>query len=133
MMKYLQATRKIHMWLGLIVSVFLLIEAITGLLLAEPWLIGVNKAQSQNINLGADRQNKTPIANFNDGKAVDIPKQAPNHVTSLGFVKKLHQGIVGDQNFKWLADITAISIMILSFTGIYLSIPILRAKSKKRL
>lgn len=32
--------RQAHLWIGLITSIFLLVEAVTGLLLAEPWLIG---------------------------------------------------------------------------------------------
>jgi uncharacterized iron-regulated membrane protein len=32
--------RQAHLWIGLITSIFLLMEAVTGLLLAEPWLIG---------------------------------------------------------------------------------------------
>jgi hypothetical protein len=32
--------RQAHLWIGLITSIFLLVEAVTGLLLAEPWLTG---------------------------------------------------------------------------------------------
>ncbi len=32
--------RNLHLWIGLISSIFLLVEAVTGLLLSEPWLIG---------------------------------------------------------------------------------------------
>jgi hypothetical protein len=36
----MKKTRKTHLWIGLICSVFILIESITGLLMNEPWLIG---------------------------------------------------------------------------------------------
>lgn len=40
------AVRKIHLWVGLILAVFLVIEAITGLILAEPWLVGQSQINS---------------------------------------------------------------------------------------
>jgi len=35
--------RQLHLWIGLFTSFLILIEAVTGLLLTEPWLIGVDK------------------------------------------------------------------------------------------
>lgn len=33
-------SRQLHLWIGLICSVFILVQAITGLLMLEPWIIG---------------------------------------------------------------------------------------------
>ncbi|WP_312470078.1 PepSY-associated TM helix domain-containing protein [Neobacillus sp.] len=53
--------RKAHLWIGLIASVLIFIESVTGLLMNEPWLIG----QSQ-IEVG--RGNFQP-GQFNQGQA----------------------------------------------------------------
>lgn len=36
----MKKTRKLHLWIGLISSVFILIQSVTGLLISEPWLVG---------------------------------------------------------------------------------------------
>lgn len=41
----MKKTRKAHLWIGLIASVFIFIEALSGLLMNEPWLIGQTQAE----------------------------------------------------------------------------------------
>jgi hypothetical protein len=36
----MRKVRRAHLWIGLIASLFIFVEALTGLLLTEPWLIG---------------------------------------------------------------------------------------------
>ncbi|ETI67120.1 PepSY-associated TM helix domain-containing protein [Neobacillus vireti] len=48
----MKKTRRAHLWIGLIASVFIFIEALSGLLMNEPWLIG----QSQPVIGGGNFQ-----------------------------------------------------------------------------
>ncbi|MEH7156505.1 PepSY-associated TM helix domain-containing protein [Neobacillus drentensis] len=47
---YMRKTRKAHLWIGLICSIFILIESITGLLMNEPWLIGQTQMEGNRGN-----------------------------------------------------------------------------------
>ncbi|MEH7076645.1 PepSY-associated TM helix domain-containing protein [Neobacillus drentensis] len=47
---YMRKTRKAHLWIGLICSIFILIESVTGLLMNEPWLIGQTQMEGNRGN-----------------------------------------------------------------------------------
>jgi uncharacterized iron-regulated membrane protein len=51
-----QTARKIHLWVGLILSLVLLIEAVTGLILAETWITGQQR-KAQPLRSGVSLQN----------------------------------------------------------------------------
>lgn len=101
-------SRKIHMYIGLIFAIFILIEALTGLLLAEPGIVGQG----------------APPAEF---------QQGGHHppAGSFGLAKNFHKGIVGNMKVTWLVDLTAISLVLLTLTGVHMSISTLRTKVKK--
>src|SRR3954463_7086002 len=46
----MKKTRQAHLWIGLICSIFILMESITGLLMNEPWLIGQSSQTEQRGN-----------------------------------------------------------------------------------
>lgn len=46
----MKKTRKAHLWIGLICSIFILIESVTGLLMSEPWLIGQTQMEGNRGN-----------------------------------------------------------------------------------
>jgi len=46
----MKKTRKAHLWIGLICSIFILIESVTGLLMNEPWLIGQTQVEGNRVN-----------------------------------------------------------------------------------
>ncbi|WP_040205146.1 PepSY-associated TM helix domain-containing protein [Neobacillus jeddahensis] len=43
----MKKTRKAHLWIGLICSIFILMESITGLIMNEPWLIGQSQTEER--------------------------------------------------------------------------------------
>jgi uncharacterized iron-regulated membrane protein len=102
-MKYIKIMRNVHLWIGLVLSPFILIVTLTGLIQAEPWIIGVEKSQLH---------------------------QRFNEFNLFILTNMIHEGIIGTTDFRWIIDITAIGIIVLTFTGIYLSIPLI--KNKKR-
>ncbi|SMC79101.1 PepSY-associated TM helix domain-containing protein [Sporomusa malonica] len=119
-----------HMWIGLILAIVLLIEAVTGLILAEPWIVGQQgKPQMPQAS---------PQSNIEQGTApttrgVEPPfKPASNEFNAFGFAKGLHQGKVGGFELKWIVDFSAIGLIILTVTGVYLSIPILKVRRNRR-
>lgn len=128
-MKYLVTMRKVHLWLGLIVAIFLLIVAITGLILSEPGLIGAQARPD-------DHQVKQMVLPENSSTSQNVyvirsESQLAGDVSTLVFIKQLHQGIIYSKNFRWVIDLVAISIIALTLTGIYLSIPFLKVRFKK--
>ncbi|EIW21840.1 PepSY domain-containing protein [Pelosinus fermentans] len=137
-MKYFQVVRNLHLWLGLALTLFLLIEAVTGLILSEPTLIGAGKtAHVQHSHISTEERKIPTNMNQNftaedSRKAEEHAKQISGDVSSLVFIKQLHQGIINSQNFRWIVNVIAIGIIILTLTGLYLSIPLLKAQFKNK-
>jgi len=156
----MKKTRKAHLWIGLICSVFILIESITGLLMNEPWLIGQtqmegNKGnfQSGQFNRGAMQQGATTDSSQAAGQTPgQTPGQAGTNVPSqfqgrpeargiegeagtgsiTSIIRGLHEGKIGTINVKWLVDLVAIALIFLTISGIYLSLKILSADKKRK-
>lgn len=103
-MRYTRTMRNLHLWVGLTLAVFILIEACTGLIQSEPWLIGASQS--------------------------DLHQPRPGFNLFL-LTNMIHEGQIGSLDFRWLIDITALGIIILTLTGLYLSLPYL--KFRKRL
>ncbi|GAC90277.1 hypothetical protein KN10_0713 [Anoxybacillus flavithermus NBRC 109594] len=166
--RQMKKTRNLHLWIGLICSVFLLLEAVTGLLLTERWLMGMGghshgshehahggghgHAQLNMIDAvkkasesGAFSMDEVGVVmnhgmymvrlNDKDGTLVTIApdgtvvKKEVNKFAS--FVRAIHVGKLGLWN-RLIIDAAAISIIILTGTGIYLSVKILRAQAKAK-
>ncbi|KOO41149.1 PepSY-associated TM helix domain-containing protein [Priestia koreensis] len=134
----MKKTRKAHLWIGLITSVFLLMEAITGLVLSEPWLVG-----QQGHGEGEGHRSAMMGSSFAEGGSTapaastgESSFQKPNFkeggpVASLyGTIRGLHEGKLGGANIKWVIDIAALSMIFLTVSGIYLSLKILLAQRK---
>ena len=151
----MKKTRKAHLWIGLICSIFILIESVTGLLMNEPWLIGQtqmegNKGNFQpgQFNRGAMQQGTTTNSgqtqagiNANGQTGQTAQNQFPSRpgaggeggTTSItGIIRGLHEGKIGTTNVKWLVDLVAIALIFLTGSGIYLSIKVLTADKKRR-
>ena len=103
--------KKLHMWLGLILGIILIAESVTGLILAEPWLVG--------------QSHDKPQPRIEQRQSNEMKEQRSS---ALGIAEGLHQGRYGEINFKWLIDISAIGIIVLTLSGLYLSIPYLKRK-----
>lgn len=141
--------RQLHLWIGLLCSVLILVESVTGLLLSEPWLMGgeertekrvpfqvsSNRASGSAVPDGSSLPTASPAERsqeegfqFQEGKG-----GAPQGMNSLmGFIHGLHEGRIGSTNVKWVADLAAIAMIILTVTGIALSVQTLRAQSIRR-
>ncbi|MDQ0872449.1 hypothetical protein QFZ77_001108 [Paenibacillus sp. V4I3] len=139
----MKRTRQLHLWIGLICSVFILIQSITGLLLSEKWLTGSGGAEMRPPGaMSQSSTSMTPSAAGDQGTAGAMQGNRPafngsgpgqegaNSLT--GIIKGLHEGKIGNTNVKWLVDITAISMIFLTITGITLSIKTLRAQGIQR-
>lgn len=100
-MKHIRQVRDLHLWVGIILSVFILAESVTGLIQAEPWLIGADEVQMHD-----------------------------DHGSFAHFTNALHEGKVGSVTFKWIIDSTAIGLIVLTLTGIYLALPLLCHKNR---
>lgn len=152
----MKTNRQLHLWIGLICSAFILIEAITGLLLTEPWLMGV-ETPSVGRRLQAD-----PGANFQIpdtgydsakggmGRRFQAGEGFPGGAEDgfrrggfggqfmggqnsvMGIVRGLHAGRIGTTDISLLVDLTAIALIILTITGIVLTVRELRDQRKNQ-
>lgn len=166
----MRKTRKAHLWIGLIASILIVMESITGLLMNEPWLIGQSQTtgagnfQPGQLNQGGtsstsgqtmgqnnvpaqpNNQNQTSQSQSNGqsqsqtGSNSNGQMQGPGNGTPPGgtssssfisIIKGLHEGTIGTVNIKWLVDLAAVAMMLLTGTGIYLSWQELRAGKKR--
>ena len=163
--------RNLHLWIGLITSVLILVESITGLMLSNPQLMGM-QAKSAIMERGSQSApltnqsstftegqtsvtSNTQSSASSDTRTSDMQSSAlqssasqvgrptrgsgPNGEVAakggadnslMGIVKGLHAGRLGNLDIKWLIDLSAISMIVLTVTGIYLSVKILRTKKK---
>lgn len=139
----MKRTRQLHLWIGLICSVFILIQSITGLLLSEKWLTGSGGAEmrppgamsqfSNSMTPSTAGDQETSGAMQGNRPAFNGSGPGQEGANSLtGFIKGLHEGKIGSTNVKWLVDLAAISMIFLTITGIILSIKTLRAQGKQR-
>ncbi|WP_042357186.1 PepSY-associated TM helix domain-containing protein [Bacillus rubiinfantis] len=168
----MKKTRKAHLWIGLICSILILMESITGLIMNEPWLIG----QSQTIERGnfqpgqiPQQQGTTDSSSQTGDSSSQTTKQSQgttnNQTTTnqngttangqfpgpggnfdrsglkgdnegsgsfMSIIKGLHEGRIGTTNIKWLIDLTAVAMIFLTGSGIYLSMKILRADKRRK-
>jgi len=113
----------------------LLVEAITGLILAEPGLVGQEKSplpsvrQSNNNIQATNPETKTPTPQNQEQMPAGTKPAATG---AFGIAKGIHQGKFGTLNLKWLVDLAAIGLIVLTLTGVYLSVFILKAQRKTR-
>lgn len=176
--------RKAHLWIGLIASVLIFMESLTGLLMNEPWLIGQTQMGErgnfqpgqfrQGGNGGTDQTAGQNQGQFNrqmqgqagsatqgqtDGQSGNQMQgqngngqfQGPNggfgtngnftrgfrgegasQTSAMGIIRGLHEGRIGNTDVKWLIDLTAIAMMFLTGSGIYLSFKVLGAERKRK-
>ncbi|EZP78417.1 hypothetical protein H839_01076 [Parageobacillus genomosp. 1] len=122
--------RQAHLWIGLITSIFLLMEAVTGLLLAEPWLIGQQERGAHREFLSPNSLAPEHFDNFQEGRQM---REAVGQALSLaGIIRGLHEGRLGSFNVKWAIDIAAVAIILLTLSGIYLSLRLLVAQRHRK-
>lgn len=121
--------RNLHLWIGLLTSLLILIEAVTGLLMIEPWLIDVNQPPPDHrVQLEREATGYTfEGAGSHEGNIGDS-----NQVNKLIWtIRMLHAGKIGQTDLSILLDIVAISLIVLTTTGIILTIRKLRAQNHK--
>lgn len=180
----MKKARQLHLWIGLICSIFIFVESITGLLLNEPWLIGQTQmeggrgnfqpgqfnpqnqqgttsnsgqaagpTQGQNGQFNGQSQDGNTNGQFNgqgfrqkgnfqnggqngmtaDGQFANRGQfNGSGQMSFMSIVRGLHEGSIGNLNIKWLIDLTAVAMIFLTGTGIYLSTKILAAGRKRK-
>lgn len=126
--------RNLHLWIGMISSIFLLVEAVTGLLLSEPWLIGqtergeMHRAVQGGMNaFGAGQASETGAST-----APMAPRADGGGSSLMMFVRQLHEGRIGSLDIRWAVDVAAVAMIILTATGIFLSIRTLAAGRRRK-
>lgn len=117
--------KKIHLWVGLLLAVFLLAEAVTGLILAEPGIIGQAKHMPQGDSLRQSFEQGRVSGDRSSGPPA--VREGQSGFNALQFVKGLHQGRIGSWELTWLLDLAAIGLIVLTVTGAYMSIKVLKA------
>ena len=121
----MRINRQLHLWIGLITSVLILIEAVTGLLMTEPWLMGVNRPSAEQRSETAE----TKMVGFSErGRFNGGPNFKPGNQGNglMPFIKNLHAGRIGNTDVSILLDLAAIGMIILTITGIILSVRALK-------
>lgn len=143
----MKKTRQLHLWIGLICSVFISLQSITGLLLSEKALLGLGGDMEGRpqmaAGMNAPNTKSSDSATSTDQTASEGAAAIPqgdrpqfgdggSDNSFIGIVKGLHEGKIGQTNVRWLIDLTAIGMIVLTVTGITLSIKTLRAQRIQR-
>lgn len=133
--------RRLHLWVGLLVALLVLLEAITGLFLNEPWLIGINRpSPGQADNLGNATGNHAGRIMLDDDRwpgrrawQGGPPDYAGGQSELMKVIRGLHTGKLANADLSVLLDITAIGLIILTVTGIILAITVIRAQLRSKM
>jgi len=132
----LKKIRNLHLWIGLLTSFLILIEAVTGLLMVEPWLIGAGRpAAEHRATLEKTAAGEVSVeAGFGSGGmgAGRRFNPAGQGNSIMSFVKNLHSGRIGGTDVSLLLDIIAVGLIILTITGMVLSVKALKTNSGGR-
>lgn len=141
----MKRVRKLHLWIGLLSSLFLFMEGATGLVMMEPWLVGMSRPEEHRFEGAAQgtfneggpteiRSGGAPIVQENRRSARQGAGEFEREgFGAMGIIRGLHVGRIGNVDVSWLVDLVAVALMVLSGTGIYLSVKILRVERKGRL
>lgn len=124
--------RKVHLWVGLALAVFVLIEAVTGLILLAPEAEHGQRQAPTEKTVSYLAQEKLPSAEDPGRKGTERPAAGtrPEPSGVYGLAKSLHQGKIGNVNLTWLVALSGTGIVILTVTGTYLAVCTLRARYK---
>lgn len=124
--------RQLHLWIGLLTSFLVLIEAITGLLMLEPWLMGINNpVPEQRVLRENSGSGQDIMVQGIEGEEVVPNRQfepAGRGSSIMGFVRNLHAGRIGNADVSLLLDVVATGLIILTVTGMILSIKALKVR-----
>lgn len=127
----MRKSRQLHLWIGLLTSFIILIESITGLLLLEPGLMGVDRQVQQHMRM--EQMAMTTQGEPQEKLQAERQLHPANQGSGImGFVKNLHKGKIGNADVSFLMEIMAIGLIILTITGMTMSIKILKAQSLRR-
>lgn len=126
--------RRLHLWIGLFCSVVILLEAVTGLLMLNPGLLGVSKAADRPLAQQWVAQEGGQNASGENG-AVARQRQgfppAGQGFSALRVIKELHTGRIGGADLSWLLSAGAVAVIILTITGIVLTINVLKVAPRR--
>ncbi len=121
--------RKLHFWIGVIASVFVFVEALTGLYLfaAES---GEHRGERPAFVRQGDQAGVAPAENISGDRggneaaiyAGEREKGAQNHLMRL--IRGIHSGVIG--------LISSIGLLLLTGTGIWMSVVILLAQRRQQ-
>ncbi|MDY0407682.1 PepSY domain-containing protein [Paracerasibacillus soli] len=128
-----------HIWIGLICSIFILIESITGLIMNEPWLIGQKQMEQRggsppnqmmqpkqednngNLNHRFD-ETEAQDSEVTNGQGDNETETGPGELLDqrepqsqggiMGLVRRIHEGLTGNSNLNWLNDLVTITFII---------------------
>lgn len=144
----MKKVRRAHLWIGLIASVLIFMESLTGLLMNEPWLLGQTQFEGERgdfqpgqfnrgqFRQGAGQENGQMQGQNRFDRNGNFPEgfrgERMGQVSLMSTIRGLHEGRIGNTDVKWLIDLTAVAMMFLTGSGIYLSIQILRADRKRK-
>ena len=93
-MQFMRIMRNIHLWLGLLFSIVLLVEGITGVMVAEPGWFGQSAYEKHRL----EGQGKLHGVNPTIPGVGDVKRNPPDvggDSTIIGTAKALHEGKVG--------------------------------------
>lgn len=147
--------RNLHLWIGLFTSLLILIEAVTGLLMLEPALMGAGQPQGeQRVMLDepttgqmsegsaagqqqSGQQSTTEQTNARQvqgrrgpgGQGLEAEgnfNPAGQGTSFAAFVKGLHSGRINGTDISILLDIVAFSLIFMIVTGMILTVKALK-------
>lgn len=126
--------RRLHLWIGLFCSVVILLEAVTGLLMLNPGLLGVQRTADGPPDRQWVAQQGGQNASGENGVVTRPGREFPpagQGFSVLRVIKQLHSGHIGGTDLSGLLSAGAVAVIILTVTGIVLTIKVLKVAPRR--
>jgi hypothetical protein len=118
--------RRIHLWVGVILSLVLLCEGLTGLILAAPSIFGQGPQEGRPAEIQDKVQGEKREMTAGEGEFKRNPVTARGDNSLLMIARTLHEGRIGTLNLRWLVALSGIGLAILCITGVFMAITYFR-------
>ncbi len=132
----MKTLRRVHLWAGVAVALFLLLQSVTGLILSNTRPAGQGPPWARpEFVTSTDSSGQEPFPQVAgpgfQGRRGFFEGSAGETNPTWATARELHEGRIGNYDFSLLLDIAAFGFILVTVTGLILAYKVLRGPGRK--